>query len=287
MNWRRSAILRKGVSLAQRLPRAARRLASSERDFAARPPVLANSCPKSGTHLLLQVLEALPARRYGTFLASQPSVPFRERPPAAMARRIARLVPGELAPGHLYHAPELEPALADRGVVHYLIYRDPRDVAVSEAHYLTRMNRWHRLHRTFRALPDDEARIRFAITGNCNDVRTPYDYPDLAARFARFLPWIRHPGVCAVRFEDLAGPRQAEEVRRIVRFHADHCNDPLDAEALTARALANIDPKRSHTFRQGRVGGWREAMSPEHRDLVKRIAGPLLVDLGYEQDSAW
>lgn len=286
MNWRRSAILRKSVALAQQLPRAAVRLTSRDEDYRARPPVLANSCPKSGTHLLLQVLEALPVRRYGTFLASQPSVPFRERTVATMSRKIARLIPGELAPGHLYHAPPLESALARRGVIHYLIYRDPRDVAVSEAHYLTHMNRWHRLHRTFAALPDDEARIRYAITGNGDSVRAPYDYPDLAARFARFVPWIGRDDVCAVRFEDLAGPRQAEEVRRIVAFYAAR-GGAVDVESLTATALANIDPKRSHTFRQGRVGGWRDAMTAEHRVLVKRVAGPLLIELGYERDDAW
>lgn len=288
MNWRRSAILRKGVAMAQQAPRAALRLAATDARLAAHPPAIANSCPKSGTHLLLQVLEALPGvRRWGTFLASQPTIPFRERPPGVMASKIGRLIPGELAPGHIYHSREAEAAVAFRHAVHFLIYRDPRDVAVSEAMYLTHMNRWHRLHRTFAALPDDAARIRYAILGNTNNVRAPYSYPHLAERFARFTPWIGRDSVCALRFEDLAGPEQRATVERIVRYYAARRATPLDSQRCVADALANIDPVRSHTFRAGRAGGWRECMTAEHRELVKRVAGPLLVELGYERDLSW
>ena len=43
----------------------------------------------------------------------------------------------------------------------------------------------------------------------------------------------------------------------------------------------------SNTFRKGQIGGWREEFSEEHARSAREIAGPLLVELGYEADSEW
>jgi hypothetical protein len=43
----------------------------------------------------------------------------------------------------------------------------------------------------------------------------------------------------------------------------------------------------SNTFRKGQIGGWREEFSEEHARSAREIAGPLLVELGYEADPEW
>lgn len=40
-------------------------------------------------------------------------------------------------------------------------------------------------------------------------------------------------------------------------------------------------------FREGRAGSWRESWSAVERSTFDRVAGDLLVDLGYEKDHAW
>jgi hypothetical protein len=116
--------------------------------------------------------------------------------------------------------------------------------------------------------------------------RWPYDYPDLATRFERYAGWLETPGVLAVRFEDLVGAARATTVRRIVDFWAARAGW-CDVDAASELALGSIRPERSHTFREGRVGGWRESFSPELRELGRRILGPLLVRLGYEVNTDW
>jgi hypothetical protein len=287
VNWKRSSVLRKSVAAARGAPRAARRLIAREADYRDRPPVLANSFPKSGTHLLLQILETLPGvTRYGSFLASQPSVRFRERSSKATLRRIRRFAPGELVAGHLFHAPAYARALGDRHVIHYFIYRDPRDVVVSEAAYLARMNRWHRLHRHFRALATDEERIAFSIMGD-REGGLPVDYPDVAARFRRYAGWLDDPKVHAVRFEDLMGEKRESEVGAIVDAYLRRSGARGDPEPATRAALEAIRPETSHTFRRSGTGGWQEVFSERHRTLMRRVAGDLLIDLGYEQDLDW
>ena len=48
-----------------------------------------------------------------------------------------------------------------------------------------------------------------------------------------------------------------------------------------------IQPKKSHTFRSGKTGGWKQHFTDEHKKLFKEVAGDLLVKLGYEQDNSW
>jgi hypothetical protein len=43
----------------------------------------------------------------------------------------------------------------------------------------------------------------------------------------------------------------------------------------------------SNTFRKGQIGGWREEFSEEHGRAAREIAGPLLVELGYEANPEW
>jgi hypothetical protein len=163
----RNGVVRKGCALALRAPKTMARLAARPADFDRTPPVLANSFPKSGTHLLDQIVAALPDRRnFGEFLSSMTSsFQFRRRSAASTNRVISRFVPGELVRGHLWHSAPAAEALAAVRAVHYLIIRDPRDVVVSEAHYLKSINRWHKLHPFFRATASVEDAVSLSIAG--------------------------------------------------------------------------------------------------------------------------
>jgi hypothetical protein len=281
---KRSQMVRKAAALTGQLPRALRRITARPAAYRFHPPILANSFPKSGTHLLVQLLEALPGvRDFGTFIASQPTVTFRERSHAQHLRKLRRLVPGELAGAHLFHDPAYAAALRERNVRHVFLYRDLRDVAVSEAYYLASMNRWHRMHSYFARLPSMAERISLAIEG---DGAVPYDYPDIGARFARYAGWLAEPDVLGIRFEDLVSDAREATLRRIV-MHCRPGTGEAEAGELARRLEGAVNPDRSHTFREGRAGTWREALTPAQRAAVKRVAGERLVALGYEPGLDW
>jgi hypothetical protein len=247
------------------------------------PPVLANSFPKSGTHLLVQALEALPGvSNYDSFIASVPPIRFRERSRRTLLRRIGWIVPGELVSAHLHFDPVLAERLTVIGCIHFFIYRDLRDVAISEAHYLTYMNPWHRAHCFFRLeLASDAERVLAAISG-IPPGRVRYSYPGIGARFRAYLPWLERGDVCAVKFEDLVGPSRNETLRRMAAFYAERSRCRLPLDDLVRRMEAGIDPSRSRTLRRGEAGGWRTQFTPLHRAAVEREAGDLLARLGYE-----
>jgi hypothetical protein len=284
----RNGLVRKCTAAALRVPRYWYRLRSRPDEFRTSPPVLANSFPKSGTHLMFQIVDGLPdTTSYGTFLASMTSsFQFRERSPNSASRFIRGIVPGEIVRGHLFYDPQNAVDLAERNVVHFFAYRDPRDVVLSEAHYLRSINRWHRLAPHFRRLQSIEEAIMLSITGF--DPPLPgFDYPNVAARFARYAPWLDRDDCLAIRFEDLASDNRPSMIRRMAEFYAAHRPDAIDIDACAAAMAAGIAPHKSHTFRSGKKAGWRSEFTAEHCRVFNELAGDLLVRLGYETSNDW
>jgi hypothetical protein len=62
---------------------------------------------------------------------------------------------------------------------------------------------------------------------------------------------------------------------------------PTPREKAMSVLVDAIQPKKSHTFRAGKTGGWREYFSDEHKKLFKDVAGDLLMRLGYEKTNDW
>jgi sulfotransferase 6B1 len=277
----RNRIVRHASALVRQVPRTAVRLGAVDHDYRRLPPAIGNSFPKSGTHLLLQILRGFAPHYYGSFINSKPPLTFRERGFYAHLRLLDRIVPGEALPAHLFYHDAYATVLARKNVVHFFICRDPRDVCISDAHYLTNMNPWHRMHHYFaRILRTDEERISAAILGvHEPDLRC--DYPDITRRFAPYRGWLGRDDVFVMRFEDLTSPHRAETVRRMATFYAEHCRASVDVNGLTQLALGRIDAARSHTFRKGEPGAWRTTMTSRHIAQIEDVAGQLLVELGY------
>ena len=93
-----------------------------------------------------------------------------------------------------------------------------------------------------------------------------------------------------VRFEELVTVRRENTVQRMLDFYLAHTQktyQTLEKEVFVRRALEAINPNKSHTFREGKVGGWRNKFSQKHCDIFKQVAGQLLVELDYEVNLNW
>lgn len=284
----RSGIVRKTSIFFLRAPKRLALVAARPDDYLRRPPALANSFPKSGTHLLDQIVAGLPGREnYGAFIASlTSSFQMRSRTTEETVALIRRSVPGELVRGHMFYDPAFEAALQERNFAPYFISRDLRDVVVSGAHYLRTMNPWHRLHKYFKDCSTVEEAILLQIQG-LTDRDPAIPFPSLAERFAPYEGWLSSPAACAIRFEDLRGDRLQASLERIVDFYIARSDEPIDRAATLARLAAGIAPEKSHTFRKGKKGGWQEAFTPACREAFKKVAGDLLIRLGYETNYSW
>ena len=62
---------------------------------------------------------------------------------------------------------------------------------------------------------------------------------------------------------------------------------PTPREKALPILIRAIQPGKSHTFRSGKTGSWREYFTKEHKKLFLDVAGDLLIRLGYEKSNDW
>jgi hypothetical protein len=254
------------------------------------PVLFANSFPKSGTHLLTQVLAGFtrlgPAVNSGLpAVVTYEGSSGRERTPAEILADLARLQPGDIAYGHLHAQSETIKFLTQPGFTTYFILRDPRDVAVSHVHYVTEMEPGHILHAYYtQEMHSFEERLRTSILGLPEN---SFSFPDIYQRFEPFLGWLEQPQILTLQYEELILER-SRGLERILE-HTVQGGFPLTISRQDALQILqdSIDPQRSPTFRSGKVGGWQKHFSLENRRLFKEVSGDLLLRLGYENDHDW
>jgi len=254
------------------------------------PILFANSFPKSGTHLLTQVLagfsELGPFVNTGWNAVTMFDGPTGKlRPQADILRAIKRLRAGDLGYGHLHATPEISAALSRPDMASFFILRDPRDVVVSHVYYVTELEPNHVHHRYYvDALTSFGERLRASILGRPELANS---FPDIAGRFAPYLGWLENERVLTLRFEDFITARE-ETLVRVYEHVARHgFTYPGGREQAVQLLAGNIDPESSPTFRSGKVGGWQEHFTPAIKDLFKQVTGDMLVRLGYEKDQDW
>lgn len=284
MNLKKNPLVRKLGKIPKRLQHELLFI-SGRQGMEGHLPLFLNSFPKSGTHLLLQIIESFPDKKnYGRFCASTPTLTYKRKSDDVVAGFVSKAIADEIFCGHVYYGTAVNQMLSSMNISSFFIYRDLRDVCVSEAHYLTYMNKWHRLHPYYKRLANDEERIELAIRGLKTDT---LDYPNIAERFGYYAKWLSDPNVLSTKFEDLRGAEVADEVRRIVEYFVKKSGLVLDVDELTEIARKAINPEKSHTFNKGATQRWKKKFTDTHKELFKDISGEMLIDLGYEDGLGW
>ena len=268
--------------------RAATSLRWGHKRFQAAPAVLGNAMPKSGSHLIIQVLQGLTG--LGPFVnGGFPPVNRGEDnsklPEKTILANIQRMQPGDIAYGYLKAQEPFISALTAPGRASVFVYRDPRDMIVSHVFYATQMHTGHWMHRYYtETLHSMEERINAAIEGVDEDGT---ELSDIRTKYLAYTGWLEQSQVLSMRFEDLILEREAA-LGRILDYLAWRGFTPQASRDQAVAVLAEaIKPKKSGTYRKGQPGNWREHFTPANKALFKAQAGDLLLSLGYEQNDSW
>jgi hypothetical protein len=252
------------------------------------PILLGVSFPKSGTHLLDQILlgfsKVAPfAKRIHSFYAEYEGESGRKRSPEQAFAWLDSLHPCDIASAHLFARPEAVERVCSPKFVPYFIFRDPRDVAVSHVFYVTDMEARHVHHEYYQSLPDFNARLNASILGR---PKLDIEFPNIAERFAPYLGWLEESEVLSIHFEDMINDR-ASALTRIMEHFLAHVPIRASRQQILNSLESSINPQRSPTFRSGKTGEWKKYFTREHKKVFKDVAGDLLVRLGYEKDQDW
>jgi hypothetical protein len=277
------AALYQSEKLAQRL-----RFAALPEPAGGWPVLLGISFPKSGTHLLDQILLGFSkiapyARRLHSFYAEYEGESGAKHPPEQALHWLDSLRPRDVASAHLFARPEAVARVCSPRFLPYFIFRDPRDVVVSHVFYVTEMESRHVHHAYYKSLPDFEARLTVSILGR---PAAEVEFPNIAERFAPYLGWLDQPQVLTLHFEELIQDR-VRALNRILDHFLARVPLPTPRSLILESLEASINPTKSPTFRSGKTGEWKKYFAPEHKKIFKDVAGDLLIKLGYEKDNDW
>lgn len=257
-------------------------------EMSAVPAVLGNAMPKSGSHLIIQVLQGLVD--LGPF--TNPGFPpvnrdqaNRKLPDEAVLANIRNMRRGDIAYGYVQARHPFIQAVTgpDRATV--FVYRDPRDMLVSHVFYATDMHPGHGMHNYYNEKLDSmEARLNAAIQGVDE---SGAELSGIRAKYEAYLGWLKQPEVLCMRFEDLILEREAALGRILDYLQSRGFTPRLSRENAIQTLKAAIAPKKSGTFRKGQPGNWREHFTQENIGVFKAATGDLLVRMGYEQSTDW
>jgi len=264
---------------------------------------ICNGFPKAGTHLLARLLLPIaplePATEAGYF--EQPwagtfrdnSFSLSRQPHKTTTFRIGRIGNGHMVKAHLGYTGDLARFIEELGAMHVMIYRDLRDVAVSQAYHILAAEEDEAL-----AHPAPDIYDRDDFDHLLLQVITGHErFPSLAERWEAYAPWLEDDWSHCVKFEDVvADPREwAIRIwRRSMRLMAERFGVTVSFDPEGADTVVNVmaaSAQRRHlspTFRKGEPGGWQEAFKPQHAQaFLDTRGGYWLQELGYEEDEEW
>jgi hypothetical protein len=198
--------------------------------------------------------------------------------------------PGTLLKGHCGYLPEIERKLYEGGQAVAFIYRDLRDVAVSQAfHVLSdKENHVHPGKELYKACESFEDVLLGVIVGLG-------EYPGLFYRWKHYAPWLDVDWVFSTSFEMMRYQSELvvdSFVRYVYHRTVQHYGMEVelnedDVEARVTDILKSMKRRDTATFRKGKAGEWKEHFTPKVTEAFKQRAGNWLVQLGYEKDNDW
>jgi hypothetical protein len=256
--------------------------------FEDAPPIFGNAKPKSGSHLLLQILNGFTRIMPYKYVDAEPIRTIkkdgRRRTADEILTDLKNIPQGVIGWGYVDATPENASFLTEAGRVNYFIYRDPRDMLVSQVFFATDMHQGHGMHEYYNSLPEFGERLKAAITGiNKDEVKMV----SVRQRYEGVFQWLEQDNVMCIRFEDLIDNRDTTLMSMLDEVEKTGYVIPTPREQALPVLVEAIQPKKSHTFRSGKTGGWKEYFTEEHKSLFKDMAGDLLIKLGYEDNNDW
>lgn len=249
------------------------------------PRVVVNSMPKSGTHLMAEVLDQLEGMRFcGRLVMYTPADQARAStsPTRELELRTRRLRPSHYLMAHLVHEEGIQRVLEEHGAKMVTILRDPRAVVLSAKNYLYNATWMPHRDELMARLPDERAVLEFIIRGH-GDPTDPFHAPDIGQHYRAYARWHDVGFGLTVRFEDLVGPYgggSAEAQLATVGGILRHLDSTAD-QATVARVAAGAFSTDSITFHGGSVDAWRTKLPADLAEEVTELCADDMARLGY------
>jgi len=212
--------------------------------------------------------------------------------PLFLAEKL-EVLPSKLFWTHFSYTREFDQFLDRKNITKFLMMRDPRAMAVSEAFMVQKgyeKSEYIDLEPLLLDLIDGRKKNYIpwgVVVHECYPVIWDMG---ICAYYKTFLPFMKSKNCVTVRFEDLVGAQgggsldvQTKEIQKI----AQHVGVEIDLKK--AAEIGKELFGGTGTFREGSIDGWKKHFTPAIKAAFKAVPGAnqLLIDLGYEKDDQW
>jgi hypothetical protein len=198
---------------------------------------------------------------------------------------LSRAQRNEVITGHIYYSDEWNQLLRERNMKHIFLIRDIRDVVVSYNYYVEKANL-----PLYQFFSKNQLTRKDRLLCIINGINTPlYKHIGITEWFSQFKNWTNVPHVLTIKYEDLMSTQEkrAETLQSIIHYLYNPLPENVSVHTLINGMNNNIQPKKSGTFRKGKIGSWKDEFDEDIKEAFKLKAGHLLVLLDYERDQSW
>lgn len=235
------------------------------------------TCPKCGTHLIINIMNRItnlnPINKADLTKIGESSC-FDE----------AKISKGFIFTHTMYDSQIQE--LIQKNYKFIFLYRDPRDQLISALHWMPYVTE---IEYPPKKIENTNALINELITGSIYGMPMYEHAIGIRLEQAKEIP---REQVLMIKFEDLTGLRGGGNLETQIKTIMDissFLNLPITPEM--AQEIGEESWGKpfggSSTFRKGRIGQWKDHLTPEHIQLYKDRYGQLLIEMGYEKDLNW
>lgn len=202
------------------------------------------------------------------------------------AHRLGGVKRGCYIKGHMGYLNSLEALLVGLGIGLVFIYRDLRDVVVSQAHHILNVEKDDALnHPGHELYADNLEEVMIQVINGLGK------FQGIIERWEDFAPWLDCDWILPMRFEDMIKTPERECGRffdyayELAKLDSNITGVLLDKTirqtAIDGMLLEMKQTQLSPTFRKGKVGGWKRAFTAETIKAFKSVDNGWLHKLGY------
>jgi len=273
--------------------------------------IVANSLPKSGTHLLIRFLELLGYVENHPGLGGGMIKPSHRNPIRAYFTNKKRCINGDkeecfsidlddlnnkikksyldkyinsidnnhFIMGHLPYSKELDDYLNNNGMKFFYIIRDPRAVLLSYYNHQHK-DPTYPFHYYFK---DKTIKESYKDVLNGMKINNVVLSP-LKDRVKNSQCWLHSRNAFGIKFEELIGPKGGGDLT----IQLKTISNALEFLGLnkTSSEIAEIADKvfypKSETFHKGQIDSWKEEFDDEMLHYINYEIGELLIELNYK-----
>ena len=258
-------------------------------------PFVLFTTPKTGTHLLIPILESLTgksvfwARQFQKhsesicverFEPNNPDLIYFSIEKAPWTKEVLDKIwkineeKGTFFHLHAPYTPVLESYLLEKRCINFFVKRDPRDQIVSLLNH-------------YRCIDLNDSRLQFIKSDE--ERLFLMIQRDLKAYVLHFMGWHTSSASCVLDFGKLMGSHGGVATDLDALGEMRKIASALKIDRSDADLIAIYRSCFGHgwNFFKGKVNVWKDYFNEAHKCAAKEAIGDLLIELGYEKDLNW